>query len=513
MITYLAQRFSLLLMSVLVVASPCAAATGKPVRPPNVLFIAVDDLRPELGCYGSSFIKTPNIDRLASSAVVFDRHYVQFAVCIPSRAALLTSLSPERTHQNYGPTVWNKVEGVQPWGRTFQLNGYEAVSLGKIWHVEGDSPDTFDLVGKIEGRHYGDPKNDAIYAQWRETSKKTGAAKNPEPKAPIAEAFDAPDSEYIDGALADDAIVQLDRLKKGDKPFMLAVGFSKPHLPFAAPKRYWDLYDPEKLPLAPNPSFPVGMPAIAWSGNPNFEAYDYDAYERLPKGSLNDQVMPIATARWLRHGYFACVSFTDAQVGRVLAALEKNGLAENTIVVLWGDHGFHLGDLNLWGKQTNFEEAARSPLIVRAPGRTKAGQHSTSIIQTVDILPTLVDLCGMKPLPLTDGKSFSSVVADPTQVTNAAAFHVFDRNPARSASDTRPAKDRQVIGHAIRTPDYRLVDWRESWSLSGERVAIELYDYAKDPLETKNVVDDPAYAEIRAQLEEQLRCGPASLNP
>ncbi|MBI5425844.1 MAG: sulfatase [Opitutae bacterium] len=490
------------------------AGAATPTRP-NVLFIAVDDLRPELGCYGSAFIKTPNIDRFARTAEVFERHYTQFAVCIPSRVALLTGLSPERTHQTYGPPVWEKVPGAQPWGRTFQAAGYATVSLGKIWHVEGGVlSDTFDVLQKTDrGRGYGDPANDAKLKAWQEAKRARGGNRGDDNDlpggAPIAEGVDQPDSAYMDGALADDAIAQLACLKSDGRPFMLAVGFHKPHIPFVAPKRYWDLYDPEKLPLAANPRAPRDVPAIAWSNNPNFHNYDYDGHTPLPKGGWEAQQMPEATARWIRHGYFACVSFVDAQIGRVLDALEREGLAENTIVVLWGDHGFHLGDLNLWGKQTNFEEAAHSPLIVRAPGLTTAGTRSAALVETVDVLPTLVELCGITRLPVTDGTSFAPVLREPGRAWKDAVFHVFDRKWTFEDESRKEL----VIGHAVRTADYRLIEWRRGWSLAGERVAVELYDYAADPLETRNLADDPAHAAVRAQLEARLRSGPARLNP
>lgn len=510
---------SLLALLVVNLTAVCAA---EPSRPMNVLFIAVDDLRPELGCYGVPYVKSPNIDQFARSGVVFDRHYVQFAVCIPSRAALLTSLSPERTHQVYGPTVWDQVKGVQPWGITFQRAGYATVALGKIWHVQGGRlPDHFDVLqGNTGGRDYGDPRNEAKAAAWKaaKSKKKKGPKAEDDNEiagdAPIAEGFDAPDHDYIDGALADAAIAQLERLAGGDQPFMLAVGFHKPHIPFVAPKRYWDLYDPQVLPLAPNPRFPAGMPEIAYSGNPNFYNYSYGTRTPLPKGEMNTQVMPGEAARWIRHGYLACVSFVDTQVGRVLAALDRSGQANRTVVVLWGDHGYHLGDLNMWGKQTNFEEAAHSPLIVRAPGRSAAGAHTTALVETVDILPTLVDLCGLAPLPVTDGKSFAPVLKDPGLAWKDAVFHVFNRRGAPpAAAGKAPAKKDLVVGHAMRTADYRWVDWRMGWKLSGTRVAAELYDYAKDPHETRNVADDPAYADIRRRLEERLRRGPAAMNP
>lgn len=492
-------------------------ALGATERRPNVLFIAIDDLRPELGCYGSAVAKTPNIDRLAQSGVVFERQYVQFAVCIPSRAAIFTSLSPERTHQIYGNTVWDQVPGVRTWGNVFHDAGYATVSLGKIWHVIGRNSDKFDVAKPTAGGGvYGNPANRELHDKWRGAKQQRGGNKGDDTDlagdAPIVEAYDGADEDYIDGGLANEAIVQLERLKAGDQPFMLAVGFHKPHIPFVAPKRYWDLYDRATLPLPVQPDYPQGAPSIAYSRNPNFHNYNYEALPGLPKGDERTEVMPEASARAIRHGYLACVSFVDAQVGRVLAALESAGLAENTIVVLWGDHGYHLGDLNQWGKQTNFETAARSPLIVRAPGYA-AGRRTPAIVEAVDILPTLLDLCAAPPLAVTDGTSFTPLLKNPELPGKAAAFHVFSRMGVAPSAKDPGAKPELIIGHAVRTANHRLVEWRVGWSLSGELVATELYDYSQDGMEVRNVADDPAYAVRRQALAQALRDGPARLNP
>jgi arylsulfatase A-like enzyme len=476
-----------------------AAVLKNPGQQPNVLFIAVDDLRPELGCYGAEGMLTPNIDRLASSGVLFERHYVQFAVCIASRVALLTSLRSERTHQIYGKSVWQKVEGAQPWGKTFKAAGYQTISLGKIWHVaDNNTGDDFDVKWSPKGGDYADPKNEELKSTWKANVAKAQKAGKPYDHfyAPITECADVPDNTYADGMTADRAIEELDRVKSEGGPFMLAVGFHKPHIPFVAPRKYWDLYDESKIKLAPNPRFPKDMPPIAFSKNPNFYNYDYETYAPIPKEAQAAD----ATARHIIHGYRAAVSFADAQVGRVLAELDRLGLADNTIVVLWGDHGFHLGDSGMWGKQSNFESATHSPLIVRAPGRSQAGTRSQALVETVDIFPTLLDYCGLKPLPVADGRSFVPLLEKPAQPWKKAAFHVFNRNGVA------------VIGHAIRTADYRLVDWREGWGLSGTRVALELYDYRRDPYETRNVADNPEYADVRKELEKQLREGPAKMS-
>ena len=481
----------------------CAHAAD---RKPNVLFIAVDDLRPELGCYGAKGMLTPNIDRLAASGVLFERHYVQFAVCIPSRAALLTSLRSERTHQIYGPPMWDKVPGVSPIGKTFKAGGYSTVSLGKIWHVEGGQlTDVFDVKWAPDGGQYANPGNAALSEKYRKAKvalKKSGQgdAEPGGPLPPVTECAEVPDNAYADGMIADRAIAEMSRLQGEGNPFLLAVGFHKPHIPFVAPRKYWELFDESKLSLAPNPEFPRDMPSIAFSGNPNFYNYDYEAFAPLPQEGR----MPDATARHIIHGYRAAVSFVDAQVGRVLDELDRLGLTGNTIVVLWGDHGFHLGDTGMWGKQTNFESATRSPLIARAPGRTKAGSRSRALVETVDIFPTLLDLCGLPPLPLSDGRSFLPLLDDPQRPWKEAVCHVFDRHPKVDG------KSQLVIGHGVRSASHRLVSWRAGWELSGKEVAVELYDYDNDPFETRNVAADPSYAQTLAKLRQLLQELPAN---
>ncbi len=231
------------------------------------------------------------------------------------------------------------------------------------------------------------------------------------PKPPIAEGFDVPDNAYADGMLGDRAVEELRRLAESDKPFLLAVGFYKPHLPFCAPKKYWDEYQRGEIDIAPNPELPADMPPIAFNRHPNMFNYSYGEFKPLVMGErMND-----GTARYVRHAYRACVSYSDAQVGRVLATLDELGLRENTIVVLWGDHGWHLGDSGMWSKHSNFEAAAHAPLIVRAPGQKARGVKTAALVETVDIFPTLLDLCGLDPLPVTDGKSFAPLLDNPQE--------------------------------------------------------------------------------------------------
>ncbi len=490
----------------LLVVLPTLVVFAAGAAQPNILFIAVDDLRPQLGSYGVPWMRTPNIDRLAESAVRFDRHYVQMAVCIPSRVALLTSLRSERTQQVFGPMRWQRVSGAAALGRTFHGYGYTTVSLGKIWHAEGEPHgDAFDREWVPAPAVYASPASQALMTRMQEERRqrrdggKAKAAETSGPgRPPITEAGDVADEAYADGQIAREAVAELRRLATGASPFLLAVGFLKPHIPFTAPKRYWDLYRERDLPLADTREFPRDMPAVANSHNPNFRNYDYGAMAPLPRGSA---YMPDATARHLVHAYAAATSFVDAQVGKVLAELERLQLARNTIVVFWGDHGFHLGDIGLWGKHSNFERATRSPLLIRAPGVRRAGVCA-ALVETVDLFPTLLDLAGLPPLAISDGVSLRTWLQDPAAPSRPAVYHLFNRPPLAGTTEPR-------IGFAVRTADARYVEWHRGWSLDGPLVAREYYRYtAAQPDEIANLADDPARAKEVAALALLLRASP-----
>jgi arylsulfatase A-like enzyme len=462
---------------------------------PNVLFIAVDDLRPQLGCYGVEWMKTPNIDKLAAGGVRFERHYVQQAVCIPSRVAAFTSLRCERTRQVYGPMRWQNVPNAESIGKVFTARGYQTVSLGKIWHAEGEPHgDRFDLEWSAKGGMYA-LKENLQFNEFKKAARKDGKQSQTGPLPSITECADVEDDAYRDGMTATKAMEVLRQFKQAAaKPFLLAVGFVKPHLPFNAPKRYWDLYEEAKMPLAPHPDLPRNMPELAYNNNPNFYSYDYGTYAPLPKDKIGH--MPEGTARHLVRAYAAAASYSDAQVGRVLGELDRLGLANDTIVILWGDHGFFLGDLNQWSKHSNFERAARSPLIIRAPGFTRGGV-SDAFVGTVDLLPTLLDLAGLPPLKVSDGTSLRPLLKNPSASWAEAAWHCFPRG--------------KRIGFAVRTRQARYVEWREGWSLEAPLVAREFY-----PLEGTGFVDElvneaenPAFAAQVTRHSTLLRENPA----
>jgi len=438
---------------------------------PNILFISVDDLRCSIGAYGDKAAKTPALDKLAAEGARFDRNYVNFPICIPSRAALLTGARPERTHQVYGPHVWQKIEGIQPMGKYFSSQGYWTGSIGKIWHwFEGKPDERFD---KFDWDYY--PPGGIGFAVRPENLKSDGH------HAAAFERGEADEADYPDVKMTDAAIAKLgDLALNRSKPFLLMVGYLKPHLPFNAPAKYWDLYGPSELPEPPNPSFPDGAPDYAHN---NYN--DLATYRSVPPAP---QPLDRNFAKNLVHGYYACVSFVDAQIGRLLAALEETGLADDTIVVLWSDHGWHLGDQSLWSKNTNFEMSTRGPLIIRAPGVTQPGSAPSAIAESVDLYPTLVELCGTKPPAILDGQSLVPFLRDPGALpAEDAAYHIVVK---WVDAPGKPWK-LPIVGRAVRTDRFRLVEWYNGWD-KAEVLAREFYDYQTDHNETRNLVGDPA---------------------
>ena len=381
---------------------------------PNVLFICIDDLRPELGCYGNTYIKSPNIDRLAESGVVFTNHFSQVPTCGASRCCLLTGLLPRTaghlSNEACREFISGKQETNQP--ETFihhlKRNGYYTVGIGKISHyVDGLLYGYTDPVGtEYELPHswnemllnpgkWGTGWNG--FFGYADGENRQSRKKQVKPY----EMADVGDTGYPDGLIAEQALVKLGELAKKKHPFFLAVGFFKPHLPFNAPKKYWDLYDESKIPLSPNPVIPENVNKASLHNSGEFNGYLLGDEEATLDGPVTD-----AYARKLRHAYFACISYVDAQVGKLLQELEKLGMAENTIVVIWGDHGWHLGDQLVWGKHTIFERALKSTLIVKVPGLTHGGSAS-GIVSAVDIYPTMVELCGLQMPDPIDGKSLA----------------------------------------------------------------------------------------------------------
>ena len=466
-----------------------AGGEGAKARP-NVLFIAVDDLRPELGCYGSKHIRTPEIDKLANAARIFKRHYIQSAVCGPSRCSLLT-----------GRRLWSwdcwraarklKTEPAAPVSiaHLFRRGGYRTVCIGKISHLPGgvidpagkthEVPFSWDLAYAPVGK-WKDPWG-AFFCYADGSVREYGYGRNKANK-PAFECADVADEGYADGLNTQEAIKQLGDLKSRRKPFFLAVGFYKPHLPHNAPKKYWDMYDPDKITLAPNRQLPKNVDA-GISLHPSFELTGHYAWPG-GRGKISD-----VQARRQRHAYFACVSYIDAQVGKVLTELKRLDLDRNTIVVLWGDHGWHLGEHGIFGKHTNFEIAARSPLIIKTPDMPRAGQSTDALAETVDIYPTLADLCGLKAPADLPGVSLKPLLGDPTRRVKDGAFSFFGRG--------------RYFGRTLRTDRYRIVEWSDSRKKLPAK--IELYDHQTDPGENTNIAANPENKELVKKLLAQMR--------
>lgn len=435
---------------------------------PNVLFIAVDDLRPELGCYGKSQIKSPNIDKLAESGILFTRSFCNIPVCGASRASLLSGLRPnQHRFLNFSCFQDKDVPGVVSLPMHFRNNGYTTVSLGKVYHHETDGMGSWDRVWRPS------PSTPTDWLDYQ-TELNIKTYKSPAARGCPYEKADVPDNAYFDGRIADRAMDELRQFKKEGKPFFLAVGFLKPHLPFNAPKKYWDLYPGEQIRLAPNPFRPEGAPDAAMHNFGELRAY----YSIPEKGPVAD-----STALKLVHGYYACVSYTDAQIGKLLDELDRLGLSKNTIVILWGDHGWHLGEHGLWCKHCNFEKVLHTPLILKAPGM-KAGLKSSGMVEYVDIYPSLCELAGL-PLPYhLQGRSFVPLIKDPDKPWKEEVYC------------------RWIRGETIITKTHAYTEWFDD--KSGRSFARMLYDHTSDPEENVNISEKPDNQNLITVLKEKL---------
>ncbi|MBM3735843.1 MAG: sulfatase [Acidobacteria bacterium] len=451
------------------------AATALPQpRHPNVLFIAVDDLRPEFGCYGATTIRTPNIDRIARRGMVFLRAYCQQAVCSPSRSSLLTGARPDTTK------VWDLVThfrtampDVVTLPQLFKSNGYFVQGMGKIFHGGYDDPPSWSVPWQTPDA--------PVYAKAAQVP---SGRKGKQQRGPAFESGDVADDFYKDGKTATLAISTLREIARKPQPFFLAVGFSKPHLPFISPKKYWDLYDPAKIQLAPNPYRPKDAPeyALTTSG-------ELRNYAGIPaEGPVSD-----ALARQLKHGYYAAASYTDAQIGKVLDELDRLNLTGNTIIVLWGDHGWKLGEHGEWCKHSNVENDTNAPLLLSTPGMKQPGKRTNRLVEFVDIFPTLADLAGL-PLPAhLEGTSFKPLLDDPNRSWKSAAFSQYPRQ-------------QRYMGYSMRTDRYRLTVWLDRNDHSRTE-AVELYDHQTDPQENRNIAKDPANASLIGDLIKQWKRG------
>jgi len=465
----------LMTIGFLLTASLYAADAKKP----NVLFIAVDDLRPEINASGSKLIKTPNLDRIAARGTTFDRAYCQQAVCSPSRSSLMTGRRPDATRVWDLETHFRKaLPDAITVAQHFKNHGYYSQSMGKIFHGGYDDARSWSEPSQYpKATPYASPQALKMIADPANIDKKGRA------RGPAVESADVPDDTFIDGKVARLAVATLAKLKQKEQPFFLAVGMAKPHLPFVAPKKYWDLYNPNDIYVPAYQKLPAGAPEFVGHNNSELKSY-----ADIP----NDGAIDDATARHLRHGYYAAISYMDAQVGLILDALEKEGLVENTIIVLWGDHGWQLGEHGLWHKHTNFELAARAPLLISMPGQKAAGRKSASLAEFIDIYPTLADACGLPKPKDVDGVSLRPILDDADAKVRPVAISQYPRSDA----------GKTLMGYSIRDDRWRLVLWRDRKDNSIH--ATELYDEANDPHETVNVATKAEHAEVIARLSQFL---------
>jgi iduronate 2-sulfatase len=447
-----------------------------------------DDYRPELATFGSPAV-TPNLARLARRAVQFDRAYCQQAVCNPSRSSLLTGLRPDTLRLWNNGTHFRELHpDVITLPLHFKQHGYDTRCVGKIfhnWHTKekGDARSW----SAPEFLHYATHGDDGPQVNGPLPPNHATGGIRSYTNVPMCEARDVPDEAYYDGRVAAEAVRVLAEIK--DRPFFLAVGFWKPHAPFNAPKKYWDLYDRAKLPPL-DPRRPAGAPEIAF----------HDSREILGTGAA--RVVPTeAQAAEMRHGYFANISYMDAQLGKVLDALDRSGAAERTIVVFAGDHGYHLGEHGLWAKTSNFELDARVPLMIAVPGTGHGGRRSPALAELLDLFPTLNALCGLPAVPALEGRSLAPVLADPAAATVKPA--AFTQHPRPAYYDREPDKQPRAMGVSVRTARVRYTEWRD-WK-TGATIARELYEDNDEPAETRSLVGEPRLAAAQAEAETLLR--------
>lgn len=468
---------------------------------PNVLLLLVDDLKPALGCYGDPVARTPQMDALAGRGMRFELAYCNQAVCAPSRFTLLLGSHSTNTGlYDLGSQLRRRVPDAVTLPQFFARHGYRTESLGKVFHIghgnEGD-PDSW-MVPHFKDKviEYADPASTPGGLLTREEAYFTNQRLGEISQLPRGAAFEAPDvadDAYADGRVAAETILRLraarERRQREGTPFFIAAGFARPHLPFSAPRRYWDLYDPATLPLSDVLTPPAQAPPVA--GKTNGELANYFP---VPDSGVVEPDL----ARQLIHGYYAGVSYVDAQIGKVLAELKSLELENETVVVLWGDHGYHLGDHGYWTKHTNYEQANWIPLILVAPGVTAPGSTTRQLAESVDIYPTLAELAGLPvpdgPQPI-DGRSLVPVLRDPAVRVRDHAFHAYPK--AR-------------LGRAVRTERYRLVEWR-SIGADPATAVLELYDYQTDPQERRNLAaSEPRVVE---ELQAILARYPQPVDP
>ncbi|KAA1260163.1 Choline-sulfatase [Rubripirellula obstinata] len=477
------KRFSPFLSSILLAFAAAMLLTSPSIaettEKKNVLIFFIDDLRPELGCYGADYIKSPSIDSLANEGVLFERAYCQQALCAPSRISMMSGQYPDSTGicDLFTPLRRvNKTAMTMP--LYFKQNGYTTASFGKVYHHLRDDKANWSEVPQPPSENYANPETLQAIAQRTKQAKDQGVSVKEmrlAAKGPATEIYEVDDEGYRDGVVAKQAIESLRNNK--DNPFFMCVGFAKPHLPFAAPKRYWDLYQRDQF-TVPSRELPKDTPRVAitiWG--------ELRSYLGIPdEGELSDE-----KTKELMHGYAASVSFADAQVGKVMDELDRLGLREDTIVVLWGDHGYKLGDYGLWCKHTNLELDARVPMIISAPGHA-VGQRSQALVEVVDLFPTVASMATGEVPESCDGRSLEPVLENPNKEFRPFALSQYPRGA--------------VMGYSMRTDRWRYTEWIKA---STKEVTVrELYDHQETQTPTVNLANAPEYAGLVSRLSKQL---------
>ncbi|MCB1225264.1 MAG: sulfatase [Verrucomicrobiales bacterium] len=483
----------------------------------NVLFIAVDDLRPTLGCYGDEVAVTPHIDALAERGTTFLRAYCQQSVCNASRASILTGRRPDTTRVYDLETHFREaLPGVKTLPQRFREAGWRSLAVGKIYHgVAGyalgngldDAPSWSEPGWFPQPNYYHTERGIKIAEAWFDQHRAQLAKTYPQLAAPGASWKDAivrglpwevpevGDDALADGQIAAKAIEHLRAAAREDSPFFLAVGFLKPHVPFVAPKRWFDLYPEGSIPPVPNPFYPKNSPAFAHLDSAEMRVYH---------GISRQRGQPVADEKLtaeMRRAYYACASYVDAQVGRLLAVLDELDLSESTAVCLWGDHGYHLGENNLWCKRNNYELACRVPLILRLPGQSHPGARTSSLVELVDVMPTLLEACGLPPDEGCEGNSLLPLMNDPERPWKKAAFSQYPRSLKEQGA---------VMGTSMRTDRWRFTEWRNR---DGTFRQVELYDLQNDPQWNANIAGEAGYQDQIPNLTRQLRAGWEAARP
>jgi arylsulfatase A-like enzyme len=454
-------------------------------KKPNILFISIDDLNTTTGYYGNTQIKTPNIDKLASHGTAFINNHCQQALCGPSRASILSGLRPDNTK------VWELFTQVRKANpemvslpEYLRKYGYETGGSGKVF--DGSTVDA-----KRDSLSWSIPFVKPKGTRWLEHNEidRFAGVKKGVKNVPT-EAPDLPESEFLDAKIVDEGLKILDTMVKGDKPFFLAVGIKKPHLPFVAPKKYWDLYNRDSIKIAEVQEFPKSIPSFHFQ--PSWELRS--GYAPIPK----TDPLPVAMQKELKHGYYACISHADHQVGRLLDALDKLGIRDNTIVILWSDHGYHLGDHGMWNKFTDLEQSTATPLLISAPGYT-LNNKTNSPTELVDVFPTVCDLIGIEAPSTLDGVSLLPILKNGKEKVKDFAVTQYHRTTKEGI---------KLEGYSLRTEHYRYTEWvkdlfkSNNGKYSTKNVyAAEFYDYQADPLERNNLINDKNYKSVIDSLK------------